>query len=114
MFTYFYASLQPIIILFGLINLSLSYLASKYCLFNWTRRPDPKNIIVNEIMDMCALFGIFMFLAGFGLGSNGPGGSDAFGGILKSLYSILFFFIFIIVAMISTIIIVEERKKAKY
>jgi hypothetical protein len=64
LFTCFYMSLQPIIIIFTLGGYLLMYWAQKYTLFNKFRRPFPGTDLINVAMGQLILLGGIVYALG--------------------------------------------------
>jgi len=64
LFTCFFASLQPIIVLFAISGMSLTYWAQKYSLFNRCKRPIPGNNVVNTAMYQLIYLGPALYTIG--------------------------------------------------
>jgi hypothetical protein len=64
LFTCFYAALQPVIIIFTILGLIVTYWVFKYCLLYRSSRPISGNSLVNISLNKYTSFGPILFGVG--------------------------------------------------
>lgn len=64
LYTAFYMSLQPIILIIGALGLYLMYYCEKYVLFYRSSRPRPSSNLINESLNYILYFSICAYALG--------------------------------------------------
>jgi len=64
LYTCFYISLQPIIVVMAIIGIILYFLAAKYALYFWCQRPKPSSSFLYNILNRILLLSFLAYVIG--------------------------------------------------